>query len=94
MILNGYRPMPTGTTAGWKKAKYPLFEPALNTMFDSYVIKEDGIYKMWFSWRPTKSIMYTTSTDGIHWEPFCCVLTRQLDSSWEADKVSRPTLVM
>ena len=49
MILNGYRPMPTGTTAGWKKAKYPLFEPALNTMFDSYVIKEDGIYKMWFS---------------------------------------------
>ena len=62
MILNGYRPMPTGTTAGWKKAKYPLFEPALNTMFDSYVIKEDGIYKMWFSWRPTKSIMYTTST--------------------------------
>ena len=53
--------MPTGTTAGWKKAKYPLFEPALNTMFDSYVIKEDGIYKMWFSWRPTKSIMYTTS---------------------------------
>ena len=93
MILNGYRPMPTGTTAGWKKAKYPLFEPALNTMFDSYVIKEDGIYKMWFSWRPTKSIMYTTSTDGIHWEPFCCVLTRQLDSSWEADKVSRPTLV-
>lgn len=52
MILNGYRPMPTGTTAGWKKAKYPLFEPALNTMFDSYVIKEDGIYKCGFPGDP------------------------------------------
>ena len=94
MNRKGYRPLPTGTTAGWKKMDgNPLLEPSLSTMYDSYIIREDGIYKMWFSWRPAKAIMYTTSTDGISWELPQCVLTRVLDSWWEADKVSRPSVL-
>ena len=94
MNRKGYRPLPTGTTAGWKKMDgNPLLEPSLSTMYDSYIIREDGIYKMWFSWRPAKAIMYTASTDGVNWELPQCVLTRVLDSWWEADKVSRPSVL-
>jgi predicted GH43/DUF377 family glycosyl hydrolase len=91
---DGYKPIPVGTTGGWRKPlDKPLFDPGLGTVFDNYVIKEGSIFKMWYSWRPARAIVYTTSNDGITWTLPKVVLTRLPGSAWENSEVSRPTLV-
>ena len=75
--LGYYKPVPCGFTGGWEKysGEKPLFGGAMGTVFDCYVIIEDGLFKMWYSWRPTNTIVYATSTDGIHWTLPRVVLT-------------------
>jgi hypothetical protein len=91
---NGYKPIPVGTTGGWEKPiDRPLFEPAMGTVFDNYVIKEGNLFKMWYSYRPAKAIVFATSIDGIHWTLPKVVLTMLPGSAWECDEVSRPSLV-
>lgn len=86
--------VPLGTTGGWKKAeKNPVIGPEYGTTFDMHVIKEDGTYRMWFSWRDVKLIAHTVSKDGIHWDLPCAVLTAIPESDWEGDEVNRPTIV-
>ena len=59
---------PTETTAGWVKyAKNPVLGGDLGTCFDISVLKEGDTYRMWFSWRPKKSIALVESKDGIEW---------------------------
>ncbi len=65
----------------------------MGTVFDCYVIIEDGLFKMWYSWRPTNTIVYATSTDGIHLTLPQVVLTWDPDSDWERNDVSRPSLI-
>ena len=86
--------MPMGTTGGWKKiGDKPDIGPEYGTTFDVSVMKEDGVYKMWFSWRNVRLIAYTESTDGLHWELPKVVLTAVLGSDWEGMEVNRPTVV-
>ena len=55
----------TETTAGWvKHPKNPVFGGSLGTCFDISVLKEGDTYRMWFSWRPKKSIALVESKDG------------------------------
>ena len=67
------------TTGGWAKyAGNPL--PGLSyekygTIFDISVLKEDGTYRMWVSWRSMKCIALVESVDGIHWSDPVCVLS-------------------
>lgn len=93
--INGYKPIPTGTTGGWERLadEAPVIGGAMGTIFDCYVIREEGIFKMWFSWRPAQAIMYTTSPDGLTWELPTVALLRDLNSDWQCEEVSRPTLV-
>jgi hypothetical protein len=50
------------TAAGWVKSeKSPVLGGSLGTCFDIAVLREDGRYRMWFSWRPKKSIALTVS---------------------------------
>lgn len=93
--LGYYKPIPCGFAGGWKKhdGEKPLFGGAMGTVFDCYVIVEDGLYKMWYSWRPTNTIVYATSTDGIHWTLPRVVLSWDPDSDWEMNDVSRPSLI-
>ena len=79
-----YKPVPCGFTGGWEKydGEKPLIGGAMGTVFDCYVILEDGLFKMWYSWRPTNTIVYSTSTDGIHWSLPRVVLTWDPDSDW------------
>ena len=45
------------TSAGWVKAKAnPVLGGKLGTCFDMAVLKEGERYRMWFSWRPKKSV--------------------------------------
>lgn len=91
---NQYKPIPCGVMAGWERVgNEPVFGGAMGTVFDNYVIYEDGIYKMWYSWRPVTCIVYAESTDGRNWTLPKVVLTYDEESEWECSEVSRPTII-
>ena len=81
----------TGTRAGWEKhEKSPVIGGDLGTCFDISVIEQDGVYKMYFSWRPEKCIAFCESTDGINWSaPVKSIEPRQTVQGWE-DDLNRP----
>ena len=95
LALHGraYGYLPEQSNALWRKEpNKPVLGGALGTCFDVCLIREDGLYKMWFSWRPRKSIALVTSSDGIKWsDPVLC-LSGLPGSAWEED-VNRPIVV-
>ena len=70
----------------------PLIGGKLGTCFDPFVIKDDGKYKMWFSWRHYLSIAYTESSDGLTWSQPKVVLWRDPSTGWE-NQVNRGCVV-
>jgi|SRR5690625_4468562 len=86
--------MKTGTTAGWMKHENnPVLGGEYGTCFDISVIQDEGIYKMYFSWRPKKSLALTESKDGINWsEPVIVLGPRETEEGWE-DELNRPVVV-
>ena len=57
----------------------------LGTCFDVYVTRENGRYRMDFSWRYKKALAVTFSDDGINWEEPQITLQNNLESGWEDD---------
>ena len=87
-----------GTAGGWEKYEHnPVFGGDYGTCFDVSLLLEETeegpLFKMWFSWRPRRSIGYTHSRDGIHWEEPVVVLEPLPGSEWEADEINRPTVI-
>ncbi len=85
-------PGPSHAVAWTKAAENPVLGGTLGTCFDNYVLKEGVTYRMWFSWRPKKSIAEVESADGIHWSEPKIVLLPNAASGWE-DDVNRPGVV-
>jgi predicted GH43/DUF377 family glycosyl hydrolase len=83
----------TDTAGGWVKyGKNPVLGGALGTCFDVSVLREDGRYRMWFSWRPRKSIALVESKDGLSWSEPVIVLGPNKATDWEED-VNRPVVL-
>ena len=83
----------TGCRCGWEKYAGPVLGSRYGTCFDVSVLKADDMFKMYFSWRPEKSIAYVESPDGIHWsEPIICLKPRTSVKGWE-DDVNRPCVL-
>jgi len=81
------------TAAGWRKYdKNPVLGGELGTCFDIVVLKEEDIFRMYFSWRPQKSIALVESADGIHWQEPHILLAPNPDSGWE-DNINRPSVI-
>src|SRR5438105_3894659 len=81
------------TTAGWvKHFQNPVLGGDLGTCFDVSVLRERYTYRMWFSWRPKKSIALVESQDGVHWNEPIIVLGPNDKTDWEND-VNRPVVV-
>ncbi|HWX22163.1 MAG TPA: family 43 glycosylhydrolase [Candidatus Binatia bacterium] len=81
------------TTSGWVKSEAnPVLGGDLGTCFDVAVLQDTGRYRMWFSWRPAKSIALVESTDGIHWSEARLALGPNAQSDWESD-INRPAIV-
>lgn len=76
---------------GWKKLPgSPVLGGDLGTCFDISVVEQEGVYKMYFSWRPVQCIAMAESRDGIHWsEPVKVLLPRATAQGWE-DDLNRP----
>ncbi len=80
------------SSAGWcKYDKNPVLGGELGTCFDVSVLDEGNIYRMYFSWRPKRSIALVESQDGIHWSKPSIVLGPRSRSGWE-DRVNRPAV--
>jgi len=63
----------------------------LGTCFDLCVLADSGRYRMWFSWRPQKSLALAESADGVHWSTPEIVLGPS-ETGWE-DNVNRPVVL-
>ena len=83
----------SGETAGWRKhEKNPVLGGTLGTCFDVSVLRDGGKYRMWFSWRPKRSIALAESEDGLTWGEPVIVLGPSKASGWE-DDVNRPVVL-
>lgn len=72
----------------------PVLGGNLGTCFDISVLRVDGKYRMYFSWRPKKSIALTESADGINWsEPTILIGPRETEQHWE-DNINRPGVIL
>lgn len=81
------------TAAGWVKwTGNPVLGGPLGSCFDVALFKEGDTFRMWFSWRPKKSIALVESKDGIHWGEPVIVLGPNQASGWE-DDINRPIVV-
>jgi predicted GH43/DUF377 family glycosyl hydrolase len=81
------------TAAGWRKSpRNPVLGGDLGTCFDVSVLKEGDTYRMWFSWRPRKSIALVESDDGVRWSRPVIVLGPNPGTDWE-DDVNRPVVI-
>jgi sucrose-6-phosphate hydrolase SacC (GH32 family) len=75
-----------------------LGDSAIGTCFDVQVIPsvvepvETTTYRMFFSWRPQKSIAMSESKDGVHWSPPAVIFGPNSESGWE-DIVNRQCIV-
>ncbi len=79
--------------AGWvKDAHNPVLGGSLGTCFDVSVLHTGDGYRMWFSWRPRRSIALVESADGLHWSKPLIVLGPDPKSGWE-DDVNRPVVI-
>ena len=82
------------TSSGWQKYDHnPVLGGKLGTCFDVSLLRENDAYRMYFSWRPKKSVALVESTDGIHWsDPPIVVLGPNEKTDWEQD-INRPVVV-
>src|SRR5262245_4995133 len=81
------------TTAGWAKHPLnPVLGGDLGTCFDLCVLKEGDTYRMWFSWRPKKSIALVESKNGVQWSKPLIVLGPTNNTDWEND-LNRPVVL-
>lgn len=76
-------------------AKFIKFEgnpvlggPELGTCFDVYVTRDNGRYRMDFSWRPQKSVAVSFSDDGVTWTQPQITLAFDETTGWE-DRINR-----
>ena len=83
-----------GARGGWEKEKRnPILSEQYGVIFDVSIMKEDGLYKMWLSWRTRKGLGYSESRDGLHWSEPVSILDPVPGSDWEADELSRPSVL-
>jgi len=92
LATRGAAPARRGTKGkgGWVKhpANPVLGGKEYGTIFDVSVLRAEGEYRMYCSWRPRKSIALSRGRDGVVWsEPE--IVLGPADTGWE-DKVNRP----
>jgi beta-1,2-mannobiose phosphorylase / 1,2-beta-oligomannan phosphorylase len=83
----------SSTAGGWVKyARNPVLGGSLGTCFDVSLLREDGKYRMWFSWRPKRSVALVESGDGFAWSEPVIVLGPNKATGWE-DDINRPVVI-
>jgi predicted GH43/DUF377 family glycosyl hydrolase len=75
------------TQGGWQKytGNPVLGNEELGTCFDVFMLQEEDGLRMYFSWRPQKSLAVSLSADGVHWSDPRIILEPRLETAWEDD---------
>ena len=60
-----------------------LGDSKVGTLFDPYIMKKNGLFKMYVSWRGKGNIAFTTSKNGINWSELQVVLEKGYKNTWE-----------
>jgi predicted GH43/DUF377 family glycosyl hydrolase len=92
LIVRGAPRVQSGVHGGWVKYPQPVLGGKYGTCFDVCVLQEQGLYRMWLSWRPKRSVAISESRDGVHWSSPEIVLPPEPATGWE-DDISRPVVV-
>ena len=75
-----------GCYAGWRRYEgNPVIGPKIGECFDVSVLEDEGVFKMYFSWRSQASIALSESRDGLAWSDPVVVLSPDRESGWEND---------
>jgi predicted GH43/DUF377 family glycosyl hydrolase len=63
--------------------------------YDSYVIKDDNLYKMWYTGHDGtyRRTIYCTSTDGINWSNFQMVVDRGSEGTYDTTDAFLPCVI-
>ena len=81
------------TAVEWEKyTGNPVLGGQYGTCFDVCLLYESGVYRMWVSWRPKRSVAIVESKDGISWSAPEIVLPPEISTGWEED-INRPIVV-
>ena len=62
--------------------------PSSGSLFDVYVWRDNGRYRMDFSYRREKSLAVAFSDDGIHWSEPIITLRNDLSTGWQ-ERINR-----
>ena len=90
-MLN-YDPQKVGCQGGWRKYENnPVIGEYGDFCFDNHVLKVNGKFRMYFSWRTHYSIAYTESDDGFNWGERHVILSPRPEIEWEED-LNRPAV--
>ncbi|HEY3320024.1 MAG TPA: family 43 glycosylhydrolase [Planctomycetota bacterium] len=92
VLLLGSAAAMAGDTGWVKSPSNPVLGGKLGTCFDICVIQDEATYKMYFSWRPKKSVALVESTDGVKWSEPKIVLGPNPETKWEED-INRPCVL-
>ena len=66
--------------------------PETGTLFDVYVVRENGRFRMDFSWRPKASLAVAFSDDGLSWTFPAVTLGPDESTGWE-DRLNRNCVI-
>jgi predicted GH43/DUF377 family glycosyl hydrolase len=81
------------SSAGWTKfSGNPILGGEYGTCFDISVLHDDGMYRMWVSWRAKKSIALVESDNGFRFAGPPRVVLASAPTGWE-DDVNRPVVI-
>ncbi|MDR1464713.1 MAG: hypothetical protein LBJ11_05370 [Oscillospiraceae bacterium] len=70
---------------GWEKLPEPVLGGEYGVMFDPFVLREEGVYRMLVSWRQEQGLALSESEDGQRWSAPELILTSNLASGWETE---------
>ena len=71
----------------------PVLGGDLGECFDISVLKDENVYRMYFSWRKKDSVAVTESDDGVHWKSPEIIIPPRLETGWE-DVINRPVVIL
>jgi predicted GH43/DUF377 family glycosyl hydrolase len=92
-LFSPERSTASDTRAGWVKYKHnPVLGGEYGTCFDISVLHDRGLYRMWVSWRPQKSIALVESGNGFHFSKTPEIVLGPADTGWE-NEVNRPVVI-
>lgn len=92
-ITESYNPYTVGCYEGWRRERSnPVLHQNFENGNDPCILKVNGVYYLYFTWRTCNRISLMKSTDRKNWQGPLINFLPQLDLGWE-EIVSQPCVI-